>query len=191
MDVEAQTALYERLAGPDWERLDPAVRSLHVTRGVVRASGVFEVRHSDHLTARMLAWLLRMPAPGEAVPVRLMVTPTVRGETWARVFRLRRLVSIQYAGPDGLLAERFGSIEFNFQLSAVDGELRYANRLTRLALGSLRLPVPGWIGPRVEAVERAADGRSGRTWVSVSVALPVIGTLIHYQGELQAEEFAP
>src|SRR5256885_13240144 len=72
--------LFPKLLGDSWPRLDETVRRLHGSGTTVRATGVFQVRHGSSWLARVLAWLARLPAAGDAVPVELRVVARADGE---------------------------------------------------------------------------------------------------------------
>jgi hypothetical protein len=128
-----------------------------------------------------------LPPPAKAVPVQLHITPSEQGEKWVRTFGEKRLVTWQYERPGGLLAERFGPLELRFQLLLQADRLGYAQRAAVLRLGWLRLPVPAWLAPQVRASEVVVSGTE-RTYIMVSISLPLLGLLISYEGELEVEE---
>ncbi|HWW77150.1 MAG TPA: DUF4166 domain-containing protein [Pyrinomonadaceae bacterium] len=198
----AGVGLYERLVGAGWETLDEAVRRFHPSGKGVRAAGTFAVRRGRGPFARLLARLMNLPESGEAVPLLLRVTPHAGGERWRRSFAGRDFVTEQRAhagrrtagraGPlpaeraGPLLAERAGPVEMLFRLKAEGGVLVYAQEGVALCAGSLRVPLPRRLAPRVEASERA--GRGGRgVHVSVRVAAPLVGLVIRYEGLVTTE----
>lgn len=181
------TSLYESVSGPAWQRLPETVRKVHPGTGTLRARGVFRVQHGEAFLARVLALLLRLPSQADATPVQLLVTASDRGERWERRFGNRRLVSIQSASPDNLLAERFGLIEIRFQLHPQTDALSYLQQGVAVCFGRLHLPVPRWFAPQIYAIERAVDTTS-RVHVAVNVSLGLLGPLIQYEGEFEVEE---
>ena len=182
-------ALYERLSGPTWHQLSETVRKAHPGTGSLQARGVFRVQHGQAFLARLLASLLRLPSPADATAVQLLVTASERGERWERTFGNRRLVTLQSAAPDNLLAERFGPIEIRFRLHPDAAALSYLQQGVALRFGRLRLPLPTWLAPQVHAVERAVDA-TGRTHVAVSIYLAPLGLIIRYEGEFEVEEMS-
>src|SRR5262249_60267975 len=109
---------------------------------------------------------------------------------WHRTFAGRPLVSYQPARPDGLLAERMGAQELRFRLSAVDGGLVYQSVSAALCLGPLRLPLPHGSTPWVSAWEKPGDAAHAVN-VHVEVRLPLVGTLLVYEGRIQVDEGPP
>src|SRR5687768_6531744 len=120
-----RSALYPKLLGDSWRDLDAAIQRFHGSGVPLHATGMFQVRHGSHWFARALARLARLPAPGDDVEVRLLVTPRDEGEEWRRTFAGRPLVSVQSAGADGLLVERVGLVEMRFRLEVAGGALGY------------------------------------------------------------------
>ncbi len=183
MQTFAESAgLYERLVGGGWEGLDEPVRRFHARP---RSSGTFAVRRGRGRLARLLARLLGLPREGEAVPLRLTVTPHGGGERWHRDFGGDDFVTEQREHAGALLAERAGPFELLFRLTVEGGALAYAPAGAGLRAGGLRVKWPRALAPRVEARERA-DGRGVR--VRVRVTAPLAGLLIEYEGHVTTEE---
>jgi hypothetical protein len=177
--VSRDGGLYERILGTSWKRLPEVVRDAH--RETSR--GVFCVIRGPSRLAQALAGALRLPTSQANTPIVLQIAPCHGGERWRRTFGTRRLTTRQYEAPNGLLAERFGALEFRFRLGVIDGRLIYCQEGAFLCVGSLRIPLPHWISPQVSAAETAAAPQ--RTHVSVSVSMPGIGRLIAYEGDLE------
>lgn len=185
--LRSPSGLYPKLLGASWPDLDVAMRRLHSSGETVRAVGVFRVRHGRNMLARAMVRLARLPAEGEAMDVRLQVTAREEGEEWRRTFSGHPLVSMQYDRVDGLLAERMGIVEMRFHLEVVSGALSYQTVSVALRFGSLPVPLPYWLSPRVTAWERNV-GDVNQIHVSVDVTFPLIGRLIAYEGMLTQVE---
>ncbi len=183
-DIRGRSSgLYSRLLGDSWRDLDKALRCLHGAGANVHAEGVFRVRQGSNRVARVIARWSRMPAAGDAVDIRLKVTADEKGEEWRRTFAGHPLVSLQLYRDDGLLVERMGMVELRFRLTVAGGSLNYQTESAALSLGSLSLPLPNWLSPRVIARERAV-GDLNQVHVSVDVSFPLLGRLIAYDGML-------
>ena len=115
--------------------------------------------------------------------VRLQVTAQEEGEEWRRTFAGRHLVSMQSARGAGLMVERLGIMETLLRLEVVGGALSYQSVNSAMSLGSLRIPLPYWLGPHVTAWEKAV-GDTNQIHVTVDVTLPLLGRLIAYDGIL-------
>jgi hypothetical protein len=176
-------AVYSHLLGPVWQELAASAQQLHDGTRIVRAAGTFRVRH----VRPILAWLARMPTAGENVPLRLVITPTDAGEEWHRSFAGRPMVSLQWARPDELLAERMGPLELRFRLTVENGALFYRSVGAALRLGPLRFPLPHGSCAWVTAWEK--PGPTPRQLdVHVEVRMPVVGVVVIYEGPLEIEE---
>ena len=161
-------------------------RPVSVRPDVMRGSGSFDVRHGTNAAARLLARLLRLPAAGVGVPVRLVVTETREGECWHRTFAGRDFITDQRRMADGLMAERAGAFEMLFRLDERGGVLLYRQVGFAFRLGPLRVRLPRLLSPRVVARERtSADG--SRVGVRVRVIAPLVGLLIAYGGCIEVE----
>jgi len=185
--LRSPSGLYPKLLGASWYDLDNAIQRLHDSDGTVRAVGIFRVRHGSNRLARNLARLARLPAAGEAVDVRLQVTAREEGEEWRRTFAGRPLVSFQSNRVEGLLVERMGIVELRFRLEVDGGALNYRTVSAALLFGSLRVPLPFWLSPRVTARERDV-GDMNQLHVSVEVTFLLLGRLIAYEGNLTQVE---
>jgi hypothetical protein len=138
----------------------------------------------------MLARLLKLPAVGEDIPVRLTITNTRGREIWHREFAGQRFITGQREYGAGLLIEDFGPTEVWYRLEVSDGALVYHQVKSALRVGSWRIPIPGPIFPRIAARESAPAGNRG-THVRVIVTLSLIGLLVSYEGHIEKEETMP
>jgi hypothetical protein len=185
----AEATLYERLLGKEWSRLPEIVRKVHLDASGKPRRGCFRVVRGQGRLAKALASILRLPPAGDATPIQLEIRSDGRGEQWLRTFGTRRLTTLQYEAPNGLLAERFGFLELRFRLIVFDNSLSYSQERVFLCVGRRRIPLPRWISPRVSATEAAVDAR--RTHVTVKVSAPYIGLIIAYEGELEIPSRSP
>src|SRR5437868_9093763 len=172
--------LYPQLLGSAWSDLHETVKRLHMETAPVQATGSLRIRHGNGRIARCLLSLFGMPPAGEAVPTRLAISLYGNGEKWLRTFGDRLLVSTQWPGGRGLLAERFGALELRFRLKVHDGALVYQQTGVALRLLLIPIPLPGWLAPEVAAREKPGGGLN-QTHVCVQVVLPWVGLLIAYE----------
>jgi hypothetical protein len=185
--------LYARILRDRWPRLAVPVRGVHTTQSILRARGHFRIEHGRHPVARLLAGMLRLPPAGAAIETRLTVTARGLGEHWERRFDSARVETEQFEGQfegevdaQSGLVERFGLLEFRFQLDVTDGSLIYVQREAALAWRSARVRIPARLAPRIDAREdpAAADAVN----VHVRVTLPVVGPLMTYGGIIEVED---
>jgi uncharacterized protein DUF4166 len=85
------STLYPRLLGSAWSNVAEAVRGVHAERPVARMRGRVRVTNGPAPLARILARMLCLPRPGDAVDTRLVVNAAAGEEQWVRTFDGRRL----------------------------------------------------------------------------------------------------
>ena len=182
--------LYPRLFGAVWSEIDTALQRMHCNCGPVHATGAFRISHGTSLGAKLLLLFLRLPPPNAAAHVELTVRPVEESETWLRSFDGHPVVTVQRESAGGLLAERFGPIEFRFRLSFADHAIHYrqVGVILRLALPLFpEIPLPRWASPQVSARETAGANQM-ETCVLVEVSAPFAGLLFSYEGKLRREQ---
>jgi len=179
--IAAGVALYPWLLGDAFARLPQAVQRLHLAGPTAVAAGHGTVTLGTGRIARLLAWLLGVPAAGVDRPLRVTVTRSASGgETLCRRYPDATLTTTQHpagSAGSGLLAERFGPVALVIRLEARAHGLTFMLRRATL----FGLPLPRFLAPTVQARETADDGVY-RFFVRVD--LPGLGRLIQYQGSL-------
>jgi hypothetical protein len=180
--------LYPRLFGVAWSEIDTALQRMHCNCEPVQAAGVFRISHGTSLGAKLLLLFLRLPPPSAAAQVKLIVRPVGESETWLRLFDGKPVATVQRESVSGLLAERFGPIEFRFRLSFADHTIHYrqAGVILRLPFYP-EIPLPRWASPHVSAWETAGAGEM-ETRILVEVSAPLAGLLFSYEGKLRREQ---
>jgi hypothetical protein len=189
-ETRVPSALYPRLFGAAWSEIDPALQRMHYTGEPVHARGVLRVLHGTSLGAKLLLWFLRLPPPNAAAQVELIVRPVGESETWLRLFDGKPIVTVQRESASGLLVDRYGPLEFQFQLSFADHTIHYrqVGVILRLALPFLpAIPLPRWASPHVSAQETAGASEM-ETRILVEVSAPLAGLLFSYEGRLRREQ---
>ncbi|RYD83983.1 MAG: DUF4166 domain-containing protein, partial [Sphingomonadales bacterium] len=115
------------------------------------------------------------PPTGE-YPVRVSFAEHAGKERWTRDFGGHCFTSeLSQAGQR--VAERFGPLRFIFDLPS-DGE---GLRMALMDWTLFGVPMPRFLGPRINAREWVAEGRFH---FEVTVRMPVIGDVVHYTGWL-------
>jgi hypothetical protein len=173
--------LYAWLLGPRYQILPAIVREMHDVGARVTAEGISTVNHGKSWLAQLMARLLRLPRAGGARRVRVSLERRGALEVWARQYDDAILTTHQMAaGPAGsaLLGERFGPLTVIMRLEPSSTALLFVIENARW----FGLSVPGFLRPRVRARAFAADG-----WYrfDVTIALPLVGLLIRYDGRLK------
>lgn len=155
----ATVCLYRRLLGDRFAELPGVLQCFHDAAGGSGAkrgdiSGLSAARASSALVAT----LLRLPAAGARVPVRLVVTPSGDREQWDRFFGGHRVRTLQWAHGEHVM-EQFGIATFACALVIEGSRLRYEFKRAWLA----GIAIPSWLSPRVishvDTMQRAG-GRS-------------------------------
>lgn len=187
--TQTPACFYRRLLGGAWDDLPAPVRRFHERAGSWR--GLFAVRRGENFISRLIATVMRLPAAGERVPVRLSVTPFPGGETWRRTFAGNSFDTEQriHSEEQHLMADRIGPTEIITRLEVeADGALVYRPLRVSLRLGDfLRVPIPRSLSPESSAREWASDKEPG-VYVSVRVSLPLVGLLVAYEGYIEEDE---
>ncbi len=180
--VADSSSLYASVARGSLETLHFAVRGMHCGSGETRARGVFAVRQGSNAVARVLARLLRFPPESAATHVDLVIRRYEATELWVRSFNARPLRSEQRRVGNGLLAERFGPCEFRFRVSVSNGGLQMAQAGFALRLGPVAFPIARWLAPTASGWVCGGDVGAR---VSVTLALPLVGLLLAYEGSIR------
>jgi Domain of unknown function (DUF4166) len=179
--------LYQQLLGPAWVDLAPAVQRAHQSNPQIDRVGSFNITHGPGRLARLLVYLLRLPPAAQNVPTSLHVKSNNSHEHWSRTFGNFSLQTLQYSHDNHLLAERFGKLEFLFQLEVRAGGICFRQRRAAICLGRLRLPLLPSLSPKIFAEETPGKSEN-QTCVHVTVRLPLLGMLIDYQGQMHSPE---
>lgn len=178
--------LYPRALGDAWHALPGPLRACHDPSPALDAEGAFTVTHARFPLAGLVVALAGMPPPGRDVALRLEVRAHEGRQIWERDFAGFRMLTVQSLTPGGLMAERMGALELLFRLAPEERALVYRQAGLRLCVGPLRIPLPSWCGPRVEARAWCEPEDGDVMRVRVSVSLPLFGELITYGGPLKA-----
>jgi hypothetical protein len=136
--------------------------------GPIEGEGRFWVRRGRGVFARALTAALRLPRPGDRVPVRLDVERTRDGETWTRTFAGRPLVTTLRVQPDGSVDEQLGPITLRHAVRR-DGDTTTFRLVWARVFG---VPVPQLVRPRCLSIHRVHGGRA------------YVYTLASYRGRL-------
>ena len=170
------TPLYRRVMGQAFAYLSEPVRAMHEVFGDGGARGEAVVSRGRSLAARLIAEIFGFPPAGNH-PLHVSFEEENGIERWTRDFSGRCFTS-RLSEEKGRLVERFGAFRFAFDLLPHDNGLSMEMR--GWSFLSVRLPL--FLAPRSIAYEWAEDDRFH---FDVSIALPLIGSIVHYRGWLQ------
>lgn len=168
--------LYRRLIGPDYDNLPGPVRGMHDVIGDGGAAGRGRVRRGRSLLARLVCVVMRFPPEGEH-DLHVAFEERNGVERWTRDFA-GKTFSSELSQSGTRLVERFGPMRFSFDLPCDEHGLTMVMR----GWSVLGIPVPLWLAPKSEAREWA-EGED--FCFDVPIALPSIGTVVHYSGHLR------
>lgn len=182
-DEVADGPIYRHILGSAFEVLPPRVKQLHDNPSARRWSGTANVVRGKGLAARLVAAVVGFPKSGNEVPVAVTFIPENGGELWTRTFGGRSFSSLQTCGIGRnrhLLVERFGIAAFALALFIEGDRLHLVPRRWSV----LGVPMPGFLLPRGSSFETESDGQFR---FDVTIALPWIGLLVAYRGQLAPE----
>jgi len=171
--------LFQTLLGASFYTLPPAVRALHSVRGQARYAGQATIERGRNPLARLCARIAGLPPPMRDAPLVVTFDTDPRNETWQRDFAGRAMRSRLFAHRREL-GERLGPfLFFRFALRAGDGVLHWHAMGARL-FGVLPLPAAWFVDVNCRESEH-----DGRYLFEVDAALPLIGSVIRYEGWLE------
>jgi hypothetical protein len=169
-------SLYRRIMGQQLDDLPESLRALHDIPVGVSMEGTFNIQRGRGWFRRCIAALGRLPNSGTDVPMRLEISVENGREIWHRQFGSDIMQTVQWQHGD-LLLEAGGPMRFGFRIATGDQHLEL--RLERTWF--CRIPLPRFLRPIVAAQETAtANGVA----VKVSVAIPFVGEIIRYDGQV-------
>jgi hypothetical protein len=116
-------------------------------------------------------------------PLDVTFMPDGSGKIWDRRFGTGRFISRIEASGIGFLVETFGPFTLRFRLTP-DGDA-VSWTLQRAAV--FGLAIPSFLAPRIAAREWLAADKAYT--MSVAVALPLLGLVLRYEGELYLPPF--
>lgn len=170
-------SLFHQVLGDAYERLDTTVQAFHDLQGRSVLQGEVHIQTPQTAIGRLLAFLLGSPQHATDGPLRFELHSSPDQETWVRHFPGRTMRSTMRV-VDGELVENLGPARVTFTLSEAQGKLVMRLR----ALRFFGIPCPGWLLPRVEAVEH---GEESRLCFDILASVPWVGQVAAYRGYLQ------
>ncbi len=180
----ADTPLYRHVLGDAFGALSGLVQTLHDSNKTRVWRGTATVKRGSGILASALGWIFRFPPASEHVPVSVQFTPSDGQETWHRTFGNVSFQSVQWRGSgrhEHLLMERFGAITVALALVVKGKKLHLEPR----SWSCLGLPLPRALLPKGGSFETETDGRFQ---FDVTIAAPVVGTIVAYRGTLEPSE---
>ena len=167
---------YRQVMGDDFDRLAEILRQLHSPLRDAGAKGQAVVTGAPTFLGRLVARLMRFPPPGRYA-LHVEFSERNGAERWTRDFAGHRFSS-ELRQQKGRLQERFGPLRFQFDLPLRGNGLEMMMR--RWSVFGVRLPLR--LAPRSTATEWEENGTFH---FDVPIALPLIGSIVHYRGWLR------
>jgi hypothetical protein len=181
-EISAPAPLFRRLLGNTYDALPPVIRQAHEVHGVLVLEGKADAASPDHVLGALIARLFRLPRSGSNMSVRVEMRSEDDGsETWTRIYPGVTMRS-NLRNPDSAtqqLDEVFGPVSIRLHWSATE----HGMELETLGARLFGIPLPGFLRPRSHA--RETIGAEGQFHFDVPIALPLIGTIVHYKGNLK------
>lgn len=169
--------------GSAFERLHPLLQTLHRKGGVL--SGPVQVSFGRGLAGfigRHLARRLGVPSGNGANILRVSISSDGNTLHWNRQFNdrdeFRSLFVPVGRFPSGHWVECSGRIQLRLRVSLVEGSWHWQH----LGSSLWGLPLPRWLMPRTTAYKEV---RHGMYHFHVEVAVPLVGTVLSYSGDLE------
>jgi hypothetical protein len=172
--------LFRAALGSDLDAISACVQDLHRDDRGARIAGTVEIRTARRLLGRVLCLVAGIPRIDGPAPAELRIERCGAGERWRRAIGPWRFSSVATPEP-GAVIERKGMIEMRLALSVTDGGIRFDQTAAYLRALGLKIRLPRFLAPRVEAFERpGADGCSAE--IGVTLRAPLAGVLVSYTG---------
>ena len=169
--------------GAGFDQLHPQLQALHRGSGG-RLQGTVMLRFGDGLAGvagRRLARRLGLPSHAGAHEFSVDIEHDADGMQWKRRFGSVGAMTSHFrpvgTWPQGYWLEHTGALEMRLGVDVIDGDWHWTVRGTRLR----GLPLPRWLLPKLTAYKRIRDGKYD---FHVGVALPGLGQVLSYSGQL-------
>jgi len=186
-EIPAPVPLFRRLLGDAYNVLPPAIRQAHDVQGVLVLEGKADATSPDRVLSTLIARLFRLPRSGSNMPVRVEMRSEDDGsETWTRIYPgVTMRSNLRNPSPaTQQLDEVFGPVSIRLQWKATERGLD----LETLSACVFGIPLPRFLRPRSNA--RETVGEDCQFHFDVPIALPLIGTIVHYKGSLKPVEMS-
>jgi len=177
MSTDRDRYLFGQILGAKFDALPEPIRSMHAVPFPKVSEGCCTVHRGRNRIARLIATLLRLPLERPEAPIQVHMHRHRGYEVWERKIANRSFAS-RLRGLDGRqVVEKIGPVAFRFDLVADAGKLSMVLRGT--SIFGIALPKGLW--PQIKAAETVVDESFH---FDVSVALPLVGLVVAYQGTM-------
>ena len=169
--------LSQALLSAEWHLLAAPIRAVHERRPVTLVGRATVVRGWGWLP-RLFGWLSGLPEEQHNGPVTVVLEQTRGGrERWTRYFGAARPMQSSLRRRGDYVDETIGVTTLRFKFSLEGGSIRW----TAVAGRTFWLPWPrSWL----RGIDGYESHRGNRYYFNVRAALPGVGLIVHYVGEL-------
>ncbi|MEA3141327.1 MAG: hypothetical protein QOK23_3496 [Gammaproteobacteria bacterium] len=166
------------LMSAQWNSLAPAIRAVHERRPVTLVGRATVVRGWG-LMSRLFGWASGLPPDQHNGPVRVLLENThgARRERWTRYFGTAPPMRSSLRRAGDCVDETVGLTRLRFKFSLEGGSIRWT------AIAGRTLGV-SWPQSWLKGIDASESHRGNRYYFNVRAALPGIGLIVHYVGEL-------
>lgn len=184
IDEENYSTLYQRVMGDEYQKLSPAVQSLHRVFGNEGASGKASVKRGTSFLSKCVALVGGFPPAGN-YNILMDFVEDDGVESWTRNFYNEtghHKFTSHLSQSGHYLIERFGPMRFYFDIYSLDGALIMDIKKWSI----FNIPMPLFLGPKPVATEsQITEGpEKGSFCFDVQILMPLIGEVVHYKGSL-------
>ncbi|WP_457089069.1 DUF4166 domain-containing protein [Microvirga sp. P5_D2] len=169
-------SLFEKVLGPEIQRLPPLVRHVHGGHPL-RLKGRATIDGARHGAGRLIARLFGFPGTTPDTQADITLERQGNREIWTRRFGGKAFRSVLRSAPSPRrVYERFGPFRFELELTPYRSGFELS--IVGWSLGPLRLPAS--LAPKAPA--RAFVDDKGRYRFDVTIGLPLVGRIVRYRG---------
>jgi len=175
--------------GSQFENLHPLLQELHLNGGQLLGTVEIKIaRGVRGLLGRRIARKLGIPERGGMQDFAVNIYHKNNALHWDRCFGANKKMMSVFrpvgCWPSGYWIENTGLMTLNLTVDVIEGGWYW--RFLNLEIGGARFPQ--WLLPRTTAYKRIENGKY---CFCVEIELPGFGTILSYEGILEAESNAP
>ena len=176
-DERSDLPISQALLSAEWHLLAAPIRAVHERRPVTLLGSATVVRGWGWLP-RLFLWVGGLPDEQHNAPVKVVLEQMPGGrERWTRHFGNARPMQSSLRRRADCVDETIGVTTLRFKFSLEGGSIRW----TAVAGRTLGIPWPqSWL----EGIDGYESHHGNRYYFNVRAALPGIGLIVHYVGEL-------
>ena len=172
--------------GESFDQLHPLLQKLHTDGGSL--SGSVDIQFGQGIAGmlgRRIAKKLGVPTSGPDNTLRVDINHSDSQMFWNRTFNVDDTMKSVFEPvgtfPDGVWREDTGALSLQLRVDIINGGWHWI--LKEISLKGIQLPL--WFAPRTDAYKTIIDNRYV---FSVTVSVPLLGTIMSYGGRLTADE---